>query len=359
MSRLTHVDLSRLRVATEVDEAPWHPLDRFSDTAMALKATWTTKEEVQAGLLHASVTGRVTSSEFRAPTSPTELSTIRYLNLRWANFKANPSRYGWTAFESYVLRWHRAGLASGSETRIDNGDIYPVPEAPALRSTTVETTEKGARGAKRTASSPYSDTTAESQLRATKLVRQPKRLCVSGSLKNSEQTALYSYISKVSSETTFVCSADGVCWRTYNMLGSLWSWYQPSPYKTTFRCDLNGYCKPTATWYGRLGLQVHTTQLHLLTYPEKENCEPQTSNEDMGVPPSALVSGRPGEKAEPETQMGSKALDVLAPAFVPGNPTHTTRREWSELQGSIKRVKKEIRADIKRLEEEIEELMKE
>jgi hypothetical protein len=78
----------------------------------------------------------------------------------------------------------------------------------------------------------------------------------------------------------------------------------------------------------------------------------------MGVPQSALVSGRPGEKAEPETQMGSKALDVLAPAFVPGNPTHTTRREWSELQRSIKRVKKEIRADIKRLEEEIEELLK-
>jgi hypothetical protein len=79
----------------------------------------------------------------------------------------------------------------------------------------------------------------------------------------------------------------------------------------------------------------------------------------MGVPPSALVSGRPGEKAEPETQMGSNALDVLAPAFVPDNPTYTTRREWSELQGSIKRVKKEIRADIKRLEEEIEELMQE
>jgi hypothetical protein len=75
------------------------------------------------------------------------------------------------------------------------------------------------------------------------------------------------------------------------------------------------------------------------------------------LPPAAAIV-HPDEKAEPEPQIGSKALDVLAPAFVPGNPTHTTRGYWSKLQGDTKRVKDEIRADIRRLEEEIEEPLK-
>jgi hypothetical protein len=35
-----------------------------------------------------------------------------YLNFRWANFKVNPSKYGWTTKELKLLRRHRSELRS-------------------------------------------------------------------------------------------------------------------------------------------------------------------------------------------------------------------------------------------------------
>jgi hypothetical protein len=150
ISQLTYGELSRLQVATEVDETPWYPLYEFANPRMALEAIWTTKEEVQEGLRHASITDQVTTSDFLVPTSPTGIKR-RYLNLRWANFGADKARYGWTTFEVHVLRWHRAGLATGSKTIMDINRLYAVPKATVLRNPKTDAVEKRTRGAKRPA----------------------------------------------------------------------------------------------------------------------------------------------------------------------------------------------------------------
>ena len=78
------------------------PLDSFKNSALALKAIWTTRKEIESGLADAPLTEGIYFSDFDRPKT----DRLKYLNLREANARANPARYGWSENESRPLREH-------------------------------------------------------------------------------------------------------------------------------------------------------------------------------------------------------------------------------------------------------------